>query len=326
MKMNHYSLRLVSIVWGIGVCLFLTFPSKVFAKEISEAILNAIEKRFPGADIQEVESETWQGQSVIEVELTSQSGISYEVIVSNNGKILNVEEEDELPWFGGELSLGAALSIERDIYKDVDTEFQPAPFFLYENGRLEIQATDNLQAAFTLYENDIFSVACFGSLEFDEGYDPDDSDYLKGMDELDTLYSAGLELEFKYEGWNVGLEFSQDVSGNHDGQEIELSLGYPLTIADFTLLPELSVSWMSKKTVDYLYGVSNKESRSNRPAYSPKSSFGYGADIMIIKPVFGNFTAVGIIGIEAFDSEITDSPIVDRDYAIEGAAGLMYSF
>jgi outer membrane protein len=47
---------------------------------------------------------------------------------------------------------------------------------------------------------------------------------------------------------------------------------------------------------------------------------------MIQRPLFGNFTAVGIVGISTFGNEIVDSPLVDEDYELEGVLGVMYTF
>ncbi|MDY6987314.1 MAG: MipA/OmpV family protein [Thermodesulfobacteriota bacterium] len=326
MRKDHYRPTNVKATLALGFFLLLGAPLAAQAGDVPKVIREAIHQEFPGATIKEIEQEVWKGQPVTEVELTSRDGVDYEVVLSDSGEILNVEEEEGLPWIGGELSLGVALFVERDIYMGVDTEFQPVPFFEYENGPLEIQATDSIDATYAFYRSDRFSVALIESIELEEGYDTDDSDFLKGMDELETLYGAGLELEGMVAGWEAGLEVLQDVSGEHDGQQVELSLTYPWTAAGFEWHPEFSLTWMSEKTVDYLYGVSAKEARAGRPAYAPGSSFEIGAELMVQRPLFGDFTAVGIFEISTFGSDVTDSPLVDEDYAIEGVLGVMYTF
>jgi MipA family protein len=326
MRMDHLTAKNLKVTFVLGLYLLLGVVFTAHANGVPDVIHKMIDQNFPGATIKEIEPEIWKGRPVTEVELTSQDGIDYEVFISDSGEILSIKEEKGLPWIGGELSLGLALSAERSIYRGMDAEFQPAPFVMYENGRLEIQTTDSIDAVFTFYKTDRFSIALEGSLSLEEGYDPDDSDFLEGMDELHTLYSAGLEFEGRYAGWEASLEILQDISGEHDGQEIELSLVYPWMTAGFELRPGLSLTWMSKKTVDYLFGVSAGEARANRPVYSPGSSFEIGAELMIQRPLFGNFTGVGIIEISTFGNEITDSPLVDEDYEIEGVIGVMYKF
>jgi len=193
MRRDHYRPTNVKATLALGFFLLLGAPLAAQAGDVPNVIREAIAQEFPGAIIKETEQEVWKGQPVTEVELTSRDGVDYEVFLSDSGEILNVEEG--LPWIGGELSLGLALYAERDIYKDVDTESEPVPFFEYENGPLEIRATDSIDATYAFYRNNRFSIALGGYVELDEGYDPDDSDVLEGMDDLHTLYDAALAFE-----------------------------------------------------------------------------------------------------------------------------------
>jgi outer membrane protein len=296
------------------------------AADVSKEVRQAVERRFPGAVIKETEQETWKGQRVTEVELTTKDGKDYEVILSQRSEILSAEEEKGLPWIGGELSVGFAMRGEQEIYRNVGTEFEPSPFFMYENGPLEILAYDGIDATFRLLGNDWLSLGLSGSLEFEEGYDADDTDYFEGMDELGTIYGAGLQLEALWGNWEANLEVEQDVSGEHDGQEAEISLFYTTVFAGFELRPEINLAWMSSDVVDYYYGVSAAEARADRPAYSPGSSFEIGVEVMVQRPLGAGFTALGLLGVSTVGGDIKDSPLVDSDYEIEGALGVMYSF
>jgi outer membrane protein len=165
-----------------------------------------------------------------------------------------------------------------------------------------------------------------GSLQFEEGYDADDSAYFDGMDEIGTPYSAGIQFEAVWGNVGAKLAFEQDVSGEHDGQEVEVSFFYTTFFAGFELRPELNVTWMSSDVVDYFYGVSDAESRPDRPAYSPGSSFEIGVELLVQRPLGADFTAIGLVGVSTVGGEIKDSPLVDSDYEIEGTLGVMYSF
>ncbi len=315
-------------IWtlNLGFSLLLGVAFNAHAIEVSDDIHQLVEQEFPGATITEIRKDVWKGQPVTEVELIAQDGIEYEMIITESGTVLSIEEEKGLPWIGGELSLGLGVLVESDIYRGVGTEVQPAPFFSYENGPFEIMASDTITATYAFIRTAHFSVAAGGYLALDEGYDPDDSDFLEGMDDLDTLYGAGLHFEAIAAGWEAGLEVLQDLSGENDGQEVEISLAYPWHAAGFKLRPELSLTWLSEDTVDYFYGVSNKEARSNRPAYSPSSSYEVELELMVQRPIYGKFTAVGIVGVSTYGDEIKDSPLVDDDYGWEGFIGVMYTF
>ena len=216
--------------------------------------------------------------------------------------------------------------MEKEIYRGVSTEFAPVPFLLYENRRFEITAFDNIEATFELYGTDMFSVALKGAGWLDEGYDPGDSDYLRGMGELSTVYAVGFEFEGEYAGFIANLDILQDVSGETQGQQAKLTVIYPWEIGAFKFKPELSLRWMSEKTVDYYYGVSPAEARPFRPAYSPGASWEMEAELLVQRRLFGNFSVVGMIEFGTFGSSITDSPLVERNYRVEGALGIAYTF
>ena len=326
MRTKHYRAVLLVVMTILGVHLLSGAVAVLHAVEVPRAIRDAIERRSPGATITEIREEMWKGQLITEVELTARNGIDYEVRIADNGEILTVNEEKDLPLIGGELTIGVGVRAEQEIYRGMDSEIQPVPFLRYENGPFELQAYDGIGASLNVLQTDHFAVSVFGSLDLKEGYDPDDSDFLEGMDELDTLYGAGVAFEAGYGGWEAELSFHQDLSGEHDGQEVELGLGYRWWMLGFEWRPKVSVTWMSEDMVDYFYGVSAREARADRPVYSPGSAFEVGAQLLIERPFWERFTWVGMVEIATFDSEITDSPLVDEDYEFEAVVGVTYSF
>ena len=49
-------------------------------------------------------------------------------------------------------------------------------------------------------------------------------------------------------------------------------------------------------------------------------------ELMVQRPIRGNWTAVGVTGFSTYGEEIKDSPIVDEDYSYELVLGIIYSF
>ncbi len=314
------TIQLIFLYVSLGV-----IPSSG-AEEISEAVKYKIKNKYPGAEIVEIREDTWNGIPVTEVEARDRDGRVYEFILSQDEDILHVEEEKELPLIGGELSLGAAVLFERDVYRGVDSEIQPVPFLRYENGPFEIMTQDGLSVSYTMFQGKSYSVAAMGEYIFEEGYDPGDSSYLTGMDKLSSTYSVGLEGEMMVGDFITGIEVLHDISSEKSGQEVELSLEYPWHVAGFQLNAGLNVSWLSRKKVDYLYGVSAREATLERPLYDPGSCLEIGAELMIQKPFLGNYTFVALIEANKLGSEISNSPIVDDDIEISAVLGIMYNF
>lgn len=296
------------------------------AAVVSETVKNEIKHRFPGSKIKETRDDMWNGSSVTEVEIVTKEGAVYELVISKDDQILNIEEEKELPLIGGELSLGAAVYAEREIYKGMDTEIQPVPYLSYENGPFEIQTRDGLEISYSFFKGESYSISLIGEYSFGGGYDTEDSIYLRGMDEPDSTYSIGLEGEMMLGDFEAGVDVLYDISGEESGQEAGFSITYPWQIAGFELRPGLNISWLSKKRVDYLYGVSEREATANRPAYHPDSGLEIGAELMILRPFLDKYTLVGLIEVSKPGGEITDSPIVDEDIEVSAAIGVMYRF
>ena len=296
--------------------------------KIPENISAKIKARFPGANIVEVEEASWQGQRVMEIDLIASDGKNYEVLISQDGEIVSVAEEDEggsVPLIGGELSIGAATRIERDAYKHIGTEIEYMPFILYNNGPLEILNFDNMGAVLKVYKGDLFSLGLCVSMDFGEGYAVKDHAFYNGMDKLKTQYYAGGETEFEFGNWETSFGVMWDISGKHDGYEISGSVVYDMEYAGFSFQPEIGLSWLSRKQIDYFYGVSQREARGDRPAYSPDATYEADASLLILRPLSEKFSAVGIIGVSTFGKEIKDSPLIDEKYEVDFSIGLMFS-
>ncbi|MBF0379065.1 MAG: MipA/OmpV family protein [Desulfamplus sp.] len=324
--MEKFKLNCFKVSVVICLCIMLGV-FKTEAEELPGIIRAAIEREFPGAAITEVSEELYKGEIVTEVELIKNDGTPCEVHLSKDGTLVKVEEKNGgVPLIGGELSIGLAGLWEDDIYKGVDSEFQPAPFLRYEKGPFEVMTHNGINATLKIFGTRDYSLALKGSILLEEGYDVEDSVHLKGMDELETLYYTGLEFQGEFADWEISLEVLQDVSGEHDGQDVELGFEYKWTTGAFEFRPSLSLTWMSKETVDYSYGVSAREANATRPAYSPSSSYEIEAELMVQRPIYGNFKAVGIASVSTFGKEIKDSPLVDKDYAVQMVLGVIYTF
>ncbi len=313
-QIKRVTVKLIFLFISLGI---ITSSS---AEEISETVKDKIAKKYPGAEIVEIREDIWNGRPVTEVEARTVEGRVYEFIISEDEDILQVEEEKGLPLIGGELSLGAAVIFESDVYRGVDSEIQPVPFLRYENGPFEIMTQDGLTISYKIFQGESYSIAALGEYIFEEGYDPGDSNYLTGMDELGSTYSVGLESEIMVGDFIAGIELLHDISSEKSGQEVEFSLEYPWHVAG------LNVSWLSRKKVDYLYGVSAREATLARPLYDPASCFEIGAELMIQKPFLENYTFLALIEANKLGSEISSSPIVDDDIEMSAVLGIMYNF
>jgi outer membrane protein len=302
------------------------FAGSSLAEMLDPQLAKTLNTAYPDAKILEQRSDTLQGIPVTEVELRTVDGKELEVTLSAQGKILEVEEESSLPIIGGELTIGIGGQWENAQYKGTDDEIEVVPFMRYENGMFELRAYDGITASLTPFESNGFYLSALGTYNMGEGYDPDDSTFLKGMDTLDDTFSAGLTMGKKMGKWEVSLQGLQDVSGKHDGQEISLELSRHIDMGSFSMRPAINATWMSSDMVDYYYGVETHEVRSDRPLYSPDASFEFGAQVLFEQELTDHFSIIGYVDLTLPGSEITDSPLVNEDYELTGVIGLGYTF
>ncbi len=315
------------IILGFTLSFVLVLCGVIRAGNLPTAVLERLTDHFPGAQVTEVEPAMWEGQSVLEVDLITTDGVAYQVLVTETGEILEAEKEDDgLPWVGGELLVGFGVRAEKELYRDTDTEVSPVPFLRYENGAFQIQAYDDISASYRVFGSPDFGLSIKGGVDMGGGYDTGDSRYFNGMDKLNTIYTLGASFESEFGGWTAGIEFTQDVSGEHNGQEIEVALGHPLDYGKLEIRPTISATWISKKNVDYFYGVSAREARPDRPAYSPGSSYEIGAELMLLYSIFDDLQFVATVEVAKVGDEIKDSPLVDEDHEVEAVVGLVYTF
>jgi len=102
---NHGEIEMRSIFNGFGVCALavgLTLVAmgraeddkakKIPLDKAPKAVRDAIQGRFPGADVNSIEKETEKGKVVYDVEL-KQKGRKYEMDIQEDGTIIEIEKE-----------------------------------------------------------------------------------------------------------------------------------------------------------------------------------------------------------------------------------------
>lgn len=299
--------------------------SSMLAHYAPTAVANRIAREYPGAEIREVEQETWQGQPAWEVELTTREGEDLEVILSESGQILDVS--DELPLIGGELTLGLGTFYERSPYKGVGYEIDPVPIIQYSNGPFQIATEDGVYASLSLLQSESLTCGPLVAVDIGDGFEVDDSADLEGMTETDEMtWQAGFFCVYENPYLAVELKFYNEIMDEHSGQQVEASVEQEWQWGPFEIEPSLSMEYQSSRWTDYYYGVSSQESRAGRPEYDPGSALNFSAELMAQYELTSKITLMGMIECTKLDSSIDDSPIVERDLIVEFFTGIMYSF
>lgn len=229
----------------------------------------------------------------------------------------------EDPWFGGNWQLGAIGKVGTSPYRSADTtKFGALPLVAYDAERMHI-GTDGIDVK--VFRNQYFSASILGSIR-SKPYDSGDGDYLRGMDDRDMAFEAGAGFSARIWRGSLVAHHLFDVSGTHDGQEIDLSYFLPMQWGDVNFKWGGGVTWQSDKLVDHMAGVRRTEVRADRNYYAPDAAFIPHLDLTVTYPVTERFSLIGTGGFQYLPDQYTDSPIIDEDYVLSAGLGLVYTF
>ncbi len=160
------------------------------------------------------------------------------------------------------------------------------------------------------------------------GYHTSDSSALDGMKDRDISLDAGLraDIDLPWEGLSLGVKVSNDVLNRNRGHEAELSLSSEIAGKIWRFSPSAGLRVQSSQMVSYYYGVKTGEARADRQAYDPGMALNYFADTVFSIGISKNWVVITRAGVDFLSSEITESPIVARNYLLSGMIGLARRF
>ena len=130
-----------------------------------------------------------------------------------------------------------------------------------------------------------------------------------------------------YRGWPVHINFKTftEVTGNHDGWISELAFTLPREAEWGYLVPGIGVIHQTEDYTNYYYGVSPAESNPLRPAYHAEGALNTAVFLRWGYALTDKWLVYGSVDMEFLDSEITASPIVDRDEMLSVSIGIAYN-
>jgi outer membrane protein len=221
---------------------------------------------------------------------------------------------------------GAGAVISLNPHKGIGTEIRGIPIFFYRKGKLSIYGP---MVNYSLLKNDDWEVRGVAKMRF-EGYEDEDSKYLRGMDDREWTMELGGSLSRALGQARVTADITADVLNEHKGHEVTLSYNYdfraPANIRDLLVTPSFGVTYRSRHLNDYYYGVRSSEAIRGRPRYSVGDSIGLMAALRLNYRFGEKWSVMGMTSVEWLGSEITDSPIVEKHYVASFLLGIMRRF
>lgn len=219
-------------------------------------------------------------------------------------------------------SLGLVTAIATNPYEGEDIDILPYPAITYRAGPFSI---GTLGVEYDIYASD--------RLTFSAGLVPRFTGlFSTTAPELDGIrrkVTGDVALAVGYDfggGFGTELTFRQEFTGEHDGQELVLDVGYGTQIGRVGLQLSAGAAWQSKDLSGFIWGVSASEARPGRPAYAPGDVIIPFAAANAFVPLNENWTLIGTIRADILPSEVSDSPIIDQDNILSVILGVTYSF
>ena len=168
------------------------------------------------------------------------------------------------------------------------------------------------------------------SARLDGGRDPDDDDFLRGLDRIRPTVRARLSAVRRFHGgWRVGLAVSPDILGHGGGMLADANVSY-----EWRLAPQLrghagvGITAADSRYMRSYFGVSAAESaRSGHAIYSPGAglrdvgaSFGLRADLGPHWVGYANASGLRLLG------PTLDSPLTRGRFGWSTSVGLAWRF
>ena len=220
------------------------------------------------------------------------------------------------------LLAGPGVLITVKPYKGMDSTIYPipvitavsAPFYFFID-----------TAGCRLFSDSNMAFDVIGKWRLD-GYDVDKSDDLDGMHNRNMTVDVGGEFSVTGDWGNLYARILTDAMGQHDGQEFRVTYAKPLKFEKSKISPSVGVALLSSNLADYYYGVRDNEARPGRPAYNPGASVNWFVGLDANYQLNNDWTLLTSITYYWLDSDIRNSPIVNKDYTMSIIAGAMYRF
>jgi outer membrane protein len=218
--------------------------------------------------------------------------------------------------------VGAGAILDRPIYRGSDSRQRLLPLLSFENRHIRLLGpTIDL----LLPTDGPLSLAIRGRYYFD-GYEPDDSLYLLGMDEREGSLWAGGSMKWRFGDSTISAELLGDLLDRSSGLRAKLQLDRRFQTGAVGITPRIDAEWLDEDQVDYYYGVEPTETRSWRPLHQPGSTLNSSAGLRIDWQPIEHHNLFLDLSVTRPGSGIRNSPLVDESLQQRLFTGYLYRF
>ncbi len=144
----------------------------------------------------------------------------------------------------------------------------------------------------------------------------------------DRDYAGELGFELLTDGrWGqLQLTAHHDVSGTHEGYEVEFDYAYGWRNQRFYIEPSFGLSFKSEELNNYYWGVSADETNAALPGYTAGAGVNTFARLQFSYQISRNWMFSIVGEVERLNDEVAGSPIVEEQNVFGYFAGFGYRF
>ena len=214
------------------------------------------------------------------------------------------------------------------VYKDVDSRSQVVPVLFGSIGKFRFEGR---KVSYELFKRDQWTLSPIISFGFGQGFRQSDiksgSHLYDGLEERDPSFGAGAELSYKSKLFSSSLSVESDISNNHSGYRVSWALrkNYMLS-QQFIVTPSVSATYDSDKVNQYYFGITQQEANELRAQYDAKGGVNFDVGATVTWMPTTKWTVVSGANYVFYNSEVTDSPLVDSDGEALIFFGVGYNF
>lgn len=224
--------------------------------------------------------------------------------------------------------IGAGIGVSNSIYKGAEDKAYPVPLLDVNYGNFYIKG---ITPGYFFFKGEDLSLSVFvdpmagfpiKAKDMGHGYTNIDDRDFQAMIGLRTDLNTGI----------AGIRTGASVQFGEHGSEAKLSAFRPYHINNkFTLVPGIHIKGFSGDYTNYYFGITSDEvHRSSTDKltkeYKADTAYSFGANLSAEYKYNEKVSFIGILGVEKFSSEITDSPIVNDDPLFIASIGAKYFF
>ncbi len=245
-------------------------------------------------------------------------------------------ESSESPWrLGiaagyGERSNPLVLSDDIPIAIDIDIAWFGERFF-FDNGDLGYSFADNELVTGSLVARFNSDRVFFGRTEtrfVNIGLTGEvlDAEVALQVPDRDYAVEAGFELLSDGPWGHLQFTAHHDVSGKHDGYELDLNYGLGLRDGRWYIEPSVGLSFKSAALNDYYWGVRPEESSVALPSYEADAGINLRGRLVLSYYLSRHWALALAAEYERLNDEAADSPVVEDREVLAYFAGIRYRF